>query len=308
MMVSVIIVSVGAKDYINSCLSSLLKQSQLPFEIIVIDNSSRSDFAQGINKLYPSVKLYSSPKNLFYAAALNKGISLSKGEFILCLNDDVVLDKEFIREALKGFLMHRQIGSVNGKILRGDGKILDSTGLFLSVWRTAKERGYGRLDSGQLDKSGFIFGVSGAAAFYRREMLESIMEQGDYFDSNFRMFYEDLDISWRAHRYGWLAYYIPTALIYHVRGGSFRPDSGIDEPIARKYLNDQLHCDLIKNRYLTILKNETFFSFLLHLIPILTYDLCVWTYVIFFRPKVIQLCFSRFFTKISEKVHKRRIF
>ncbi|MDP2928226.1 MAG: glycosyltransferase family 2 protein [Candidatus Omnitrophota bacterium] len=308
MTVSVIIVSVGAKDYIKFCLDSLLKQSHLPSEIIVIDNSSRPNFVQELNRLYPSVKIYSSANNLFYTGALNKGIQLARAEFILCLNDDVVLDKKFIQEALAGFLVKEKIGLVSGKILRGNRKTLDSTGLFLSVWRTAKERGYGQPDLGQFDKNGFIFGVSGSAAFYRKEMLEAIKKKGGYFDADFRMFYEDLDISWRAQKYGWLAYYVPTALIYHVRGGSFRPDSGIDKTIARKYLSDELHYDLIKNRYLTILKNETFLGFLLHLVPILIYDSCAWTYVIFFRPKVIKLFFSRFFTKINEKMHKRRIF
>ncbi len=296
-MVSVIIVTIGAKDYVQLCLSSLLDQTQLPFEIIVIDNSCKPNFAQEIHKLYPSVKIYPGAENLFYAAALNKGITLCQGEFILCLNDDVVLDKEFIREALKGFLMNRKIGLVSGKILRSDGKILDSTGLFLSAWRTAKERGYGQPDLGQFEQEGFIFGVNGAVAFYRKQMLEDVKDANGYFDSRFGMFYEDLDISWRAKRRGWLAYYLPAALAYHVRGGSFRPDSGIGKAVARKYLNDRLHCDLIKNRYLAILKNETFFSFLLHFIPILIYDLCAWAYVIFFRPKVIKLFFSSLFKK-----------
>jgi len=304
MMVSVVIVTIKAKDYIKSCLDSLLEQTHLPFEIMVMDNSSQPDFTRELNRLYPSVKIYSSTNNLFYTGALNKGIQLAQGEFILCLNDDVVLDKKFIQEALAGFSVKKKIGMVSGKILRGNRKTLDSTGLFLSVWRTAKERGYGQTDLGQFQKCGFIFGVNGSAAFYRREMLEAVKKKGDYFDADFRMFYEDLDISWRAQKCGWLAYYIPTALIYHVRGGSFRPDSGIGKAIARRYLSDQLHCDLIKNRYLTILKNETFFSFLLHFIPILIYDLCAWTYVICFRPKVIKLCFSRFFAKIGNKVHK----
>jgi GT2 family glycosyltransferase len=292
MMVSVVIVTIKAKDYIKSCLDSLLEQTHLPFEIMVMDNSSQPDFTRELNRLYPSVKIYSSTNNLFYTGALNKGIQLAQGEFILCLNDDVVLDKKFIQEALAGFSVKNKIGMVSGKILRGNRKTLDSTGLFLSVWRTAKERGYGQIDLGQFDKSGFIFGVSGSAAFYRREMLEAVKKKGDYFDADFRMFYEDLDISWRAQKCGWLAYYIPTALIYHVRGGSFRPDSGIGKAIARRYLSDQLHCDLIKNRYLTILKNETFFSFLLHLIPILIYDLCAWTYVIVCCPKVLKAFFT----------------
>ena len=308
MTVSVVIVTIKAKDYIKSCLDSLLEQTHLPFEIMVMDNSSQPDFIRELNRLYPSVKIYSSTNNLFYTGALNKGIQLAQGEFILCLNDDVILDQGFIQESLEGFLIKKNIGMVSGKILRQDKKTLDSTGLFLSVWRTAKERGYGQPDLGQFDKSGFIFGVSGSAAFYRKDMLEAVKNKLDYFDPDFRMFYEDLDISWRAQKYGWLAYYVPTALIYHVRGGSFRPDSGIDKTIARKYLSDQLHCDLIKNRYLTILKNETFFSFLLHLIPILIYDLCVWTYVIFFQPKVIKLFFSCSFAKINEKMHKQRLF
>jgi len=293
MTVSVIIVSIGSKDYIYSCLDSLLKQSQLPAEIMVMDNSCQPDFAQKINKLYPSVKIYSSVNNLFYTGALNKGIQLAQGEFILCLNDDLVLDQNFIQEARAGFRVNERIGSVSGKILRGDRKTLDSTGLSLSVWRTAKERGYGQTDLGQFNQGGFIFGASGAAAFYRREMLEAVKKQGDYFDADFHMFYEDLDISWRAQKCGWLAYYVPTALIYHVRGGSFRPDSGINKPVARKYLSDQLHWDLIKNRYLTILKNETFFSFLLHLVPVLIYDSCAWAYVILFRPGVIKLFFRK---------------
>ena len=291
--VSAIIVTIGTKDYVKSSLESLLKQTCLPCEIIVIDNSLKPDLLPQVNKLYPSVKVYSSSDNLFYAVSLNKGIDLSKGEFILCLNDDVILDKDFIQEALNGFLINEKIGLLSGKVLRGNGKILDSTGLFLTVWRTAKERGYSKPDLGQFEKAGFIFGVNGAVAFYRRKMLEEIKEINGYFDSGFRMFYEDLDVSWRANKKGWLAYYVPTALAYHLRGGSFRPDSGIDKAIARRYLNEQLHYELIKNRYLTILKNETVAGFFLHLIPILIYDLCVWVYILFFQPKAIKYFFSK---------------
>jgi len=299
-MVSVVIVTIGAKDYIKLCLDSLWRQTHLPFEIIVIDNSLKSGLAQDINKLYPAVKIHPGSKDLFYAQALNQGISLTRGEFILCLNDDVVLDKDFIQQALKGFLIKNNIGSVSGKILRSSGKTLDSSGLFLSAWRTAKERGYGQPDLGQFEKEGLIFGVNGAVAFYRKQMLEEVKDTNGYFDSRFGMFYEDLDISWRAKRRGWLAYYIPAALAYHVRGGSFRPDSGIGKAIARKYLNDRLHCDLIKNRYLTISKNETFLGFLLHLVPILIYDLCAWSYVLIFHPRVIKLFFRR-----SRELHNK---
>ena len=210
-LVSIVIVTIGAQDYLWHCLDSIKTQSYPNLEIIVIDNSLDVNFSASIRQSFPRVKLCSSMQNLYYGASLNKGIELSQGEFILCLNDDVILDKEFIQESLKGFWVKNNIGMVSGKVLRAAGKILDSTGLFLSVWRTAKERGYGQLELGQFDKSGFIFGACGAAAFYRREMLEAIKIKGNYFDVDFGMFYEDLDIAWRAQKRGWLAYYVPTA-------------------------------------------------------------------------------------------------
>ena len=296
---SAIIVTIGAKDYINSSLDSLLNQTCRPEEVIIIDNSLKPDFSRQINKLYLAVKVFSGLQNLFYAEGLNKGIRLSSGEFILCLNDDVILDKNFVRQALAGFLINEKVGIVGGKVLRRNGKILDSTGLFLTLWRTAKDRGYGMRDSGRFDKAGFVFGVNGSVVLYRRRMLEEIKGTNGYFDSKFRMFYEDLDISWRAKMMGWFAYYAPAALAYHVRGGSFRCDSGIDKPIARRYLNEELHYELIKNRYLAILKNESFIGLLLHFIPIFIYDLCVWFFILVFQPKLIKFIFSRLKGKIA---------
>jgi GT2 family glycosyltransferase len=129
-------------------------------------------------------------------------------------------------------------------------------------------------------------------AFYQRKMLEKIKEGEFFFDPSFRMFYEDLDLSWRAHNRGWKAYYVPTAVACHVRGGSVRNKSGQGKAWARRYLSDGFHSDLIKNRYRTISKNEKFGTLCLHLVPIVFYDLCAWGYVLFFRPKVIRIFFS----------------
>jgi GT2 family glycosyltransferase len=95
-------------------------------------------------------------------------------------------------------------------------------------------------------------------------MLEEIKEEGEYFDSEFHIFYEDLDIAWRAKRSGWKGYYVPGAIAYHLRGGSVRGKSGIDKPFVRRYLNNQLQAGLIKNRYLAIIKNGSVCGFLLH--------------------------------------------
>jgi len=287
--VSVVVVTAGIGGYLKPCLDSIRGQTYPPLETIVIDNSLNPDFAQKIIESYPGIQLYPNSTNLFYSASLNQGIALSQGDFILCLNDDVVLDGRFIEKILKGISFDPRVGMASGKILRSDRKTIDSTGLFLSIYRSAKERGYGLRDRGQFEKAGFIFGVNGAAAFYRKEMLEDIKENNDYFDPDFRIFYEDLDVSWRAQRFGWQGYYIPGAVAYHIRGGTVRANSGIDKPYARRFLSAGLGADLIKNRYLAIIKNESGLNFLLHLPAVILYDLIIWSYILFFRPRVIKI-------------------
>ena len=291
-IVSVVVATCANGGYLKKCLDSLTTQTYPEMEIIVIDNSLDVSLSRDINMDYPFVKLYFSKDRLSYCKSLNKGISLSSGNFILCLNDDSALDRSFIAEALRGFLLDSKVGIVSGKILRSDGKTIDSTGLFLSFFRTAKERGYGIQDKGQFDKAGFIFGVNGAVAFYRKELLEDIKQGEDYFDSDFHFFYEDLDIAWRAKRAGWKAYYIPPAIAYHVRGATLRLSCGINKPFARRFLSDELHLDLIKNRYLSIIKNESCLNFLLHLPGILLYDLGMWIYLLCFKAKLIKMFIS----------------
>lgn len=304
--VSIIIVTAGAKDYLWLLLDSVRKQTYPCFEIIVIDNSLNPRLKQEINKGYPEVKLYSNSENLFYCQALNQGIDISSGDFILCLNDDVVLSREFIKEALGAFNINQNIGMVSGKILRRDAKIIDSTGLFLSPWRTARERGYGSSDKGQYQKEEYIFAVNGAVAFYRRKMLEAVKIGGDYFDGDYRIFYEDLDIAWRAQNLGWKGYYTPWAIAYHARGATVRSEGGGDKPFARRYLNDNLHCGLIRNRYLTFIKNESCLDFLLHLPFIFFYDLAVWCYILFFKPCIIKMSVINF-DYLKRAFNKRRL-
>ena len=291
--VSVVIPTCGSHDYFLSCLESLRRQISPPLEVILINNAPGSGLEQKARASYPPIKVITPERNLYYGGSLNRGIAVSRGDLILCLNDDAVLEKDFIAEAVKGFARDGKIGMVSGKILRPDRKTLDTTGLFLSVWRTACERGYGREDWGQFEAEGPVFGVSGAVAFYRRKMLDDVREGEAWFDPGFRMFYEDLDLAWRANNRGWKGCYVPSAVAYHVRGGSVRPMDSQGKAFARRYLNDEMHCELIRNRYRAILKNETPVGFWVHLIPIVLYDLCVWCYILFFRPGVLRMFFSK---------------
>ncbi|MCX5696774.1 MAG: glycosyltransferase [Candidatus Omnitrophica bacterium] len=305
-LVSVVVVSAKDSDYLKACLDSIKGQDYPRVEVFLIDTSDAHDLGQGLAGDYPFMTLCHS-SGASYCQALNMGIEISRGKFILCLNDDVILDKSFIQEALKGFAVSKNIGMVSAKVLRFDKRTIDSAGLRLSIWCTAKERGYGRQDKGQFEKQGFVFGVGGAVAFYRREMLERIKLEGEYFDNDFGFFYEDLDVAWRAERHRFRGYYIPTAVAYHLRGLTTRKGRGIDKPFARRFLDDELHAGLIKNRYLTVIKNERLFNFILHLPFIFLYDCVSWGYIFLCKRAVIGYflrnsgCFKRAFRKRKEK-------
>lgn len=199
-MVSVIVVTYNRRDLLIKCLDSVRAQSIKGLELIVVDNASADKSLGEVLIFYPEAKLIQNSENLFFTAAHNKGIDAAGGDFILCLNNDVTLDKNYLKEALSVAEIDERVGMVSGKILRMGRDIIDSTGLFLGRNRKPVERGYGRKDTGQFEKPGYVFGVSGACALYKRKMLMDIKDRYGYFDKRFGMYYEDLDLSWRIGR------------------------------------------------------------------------------------------------------------
>ncbi len=263
-MLSVIIVNYNKKDLLRRCLDSVMGQGFKDIEIIVVDNASSDGSVEMINTYYPEARLIWNTTNLLFCKAYNQGIDASKGNFVLCLNNDVILHKDYLKETLAAIGLDTRIGMVSGKILRVDKKTIDSTGLFLGRNRKPVERGYGRKDRGQYEKKGYVFGVSGACAFFRKGMLKDVRDENGYFDERFGMYYEDLDLCWRAQKKGWTAYYTPKAAAYHERAGTAVVERGKWKSIF-PYLPDDLKKRYLKNRYLCMKKNDSLWGILANL-------------------------------------------
>jgi hypothetical protein len=295
-MLSAVVVTLESSNYLRACLESLCSQTVGGLEIIVIFNNSQDKGISSFRKDFPRLQFIINEKNMFLGKAYNIGIEQSKGDFVMCLNDDVALSDNYIEELLKVAVLDESIGMVSGKVLRMDKKTIDSTGLFLGKNRTAVERGYNKVDSGQYDKEGYVFGVSGAVGFYKRRMLLDIKDKYGFFDERFNMFYEDLDLCWRANKQGWKAFYAPKALAYHKRGGTAQSEKS-GPAFFKEYsfakLNDELKSMLIRNRFLTILKNDSLAGFLLNFIYILSYDLKIFLYILLFSPGALFLLTKR---------------
>lgn len=184
-----------------------------------------------------------------------------------------------------------KIGMVSGCVMRWGESRLDSAGLIWSRSRKPCDRGYGEPAPARYP-AGFVFGVNGAVAFYRRTMLEDIKTGGEYFDESYGIYYEDLDVSWRARNRGWRAYYQPSALAYHKRGGSTRfakqPVPAFLRSFAVSRLPHDLKVRLVKNRYRTIIKNDSLFSLLADLPWVLFYEIRLLLYLVFFDRKVLR--------------------
>jgi GT2 family glycosyltransferase len=270
-LVSVGIVTWNAGPRIDACLASVRAQTYEPLELLVADNASADD-------TWARIEARTSPRerrrfagNLGFAAAHNALIRESRGDFYLALNPDVVLDAEFVAHLVDLMARRPAAGSATGKLLReGPSREIDSTGIVMRPEQRHLDRGAGEIDRGQYDREEEVFGVSGAAGFYRRAMLEDVAIFGEYFDEDFFAYREDADLAWRARLLGWEAWYVPSAVATHARRVT---------PERRASLPPEINRWSVRNRFLLRLKNQPAGHALRFLVPALVRDLQVVGYV-----------------------------
>lgn len=304
--ISVVVVNYNGRDFLKKCLDSVTKQTLKPCEIIVVDNGSNDGSQKMVKEEFPQILLIENENNLYYAKAMNQGIRKAKGKWILCLNNDVRLREDFLEECIKATGKNTRIGMVCGKVysMRKQG-FLDSCGQELSVARTPIDRGYRRKDNGRFNSEGYVFGPGGVAAFYRREMLEELRIGNEYFDEDYGIFYEDLDIAWRANKLGWKCLYTPKAVAEHNRSTATVKRKCLWPRYILPILKDELKSMAIINRYRTIAKNENLRDFMKNFFPVLFYEIKLWLYMIILDRKALCEVLRRIST-IKTSVRKRR--
>jgi GT2 family glycosyltransferase len=284
--VAVVIVTWNSAPFLGPCLFSLRALVRPPEEIIVVDNASSDGTAAIVRETFPEVRLIETGGNAGFCRANNLGIARSTSPFVLVLNPDTTLDARFLEELLPVFEDPR-VGIAAGKLLRFDGVTLDSAGQMLGRSRQPIDRGFGTKDSGQYDQDAKIFGACGAAALYRRTMLEQIKDgPGLYFDETFFAFYEDLDLAWRARRAGWRAIYRYRATGRHARGGATTA-AGPKRFTALLGRSPEVRFLVARNRWLTILRNDRPGDFMLSLPFVLARDIATLGAIVVTSPGVL---------------------
>jgi len=253
----VVIVSWNSRGYLETCLSSVQALERPVRQIVVVDNASTDGTQTWLAERFPEVEVLALPGNEGFCRANNLGIARTHTPFVLVLNPDTELEPGFLRRLLPAF-DDPAVGIACGKLLRFDRRTLDSAGQELARSRQPLDRGYGRPDDGRYDVDAAVFGACGAAALYRREMLDSIADgDGMFFDEAFFAFVEDLDLAWRARKLGWRVAYRFEAVGYHARGGSASGPLWRRRVAAMLGHGAEVRFHVVKNRYLTIVRNDS---------------------------------------------------
>jgi GT2 family glycosyltransferase len=254
-MVTVTIVTFNSGRYIAQCLESVLAQDYARKEVIVIDNASSDETASILRDFEGRVRVVYNRENVGFAAGQNQAIELSEAEWVLVLNPDVRLMPDFLNMTVAAGGADLTAGSVCGKLLRMSAecempqeRVVDSTGIYFTPSLRHLDRGSEEIDDGRYGEFEYVFGTSGAAALYRREMIDDISIGGEFFDSDFFAYREDADVAWRAQLLGWKCLYTPLAVGYHVRTVL---------PANRRVLPAVLNMHSVKNRWLMRIKNMT---------------------------------------------------
>jgi GT2 family glycosyltransferase len=286
--VLVSIVTHNSERYLKTCFESLRAQTYRDFSISIWDNAS-TDGTEALLAEYRNIlsAVHISKDNVGFCAAHNRLIVPASSEYHLIVNPDVVLDARFLEIMMREMDRTPRAGSATGKLWRWQTepmeledflrqqqsypKILDTTGIYFTPTQRHFDRGSGETDVGQFDRREYVFGASGAAALYRRTMLQDIADTTGYLDENFFAYREDADLAWRAQWMGWRCLYIPEATGYHARRVL---------PERRSSLPDAINMHSFKNRFLLRIKNMDFATYARFFLQITLRDIAILGYVL----------------------------
>ena len=211
-LVSIIILNYNAGDLLLNCVESVFKTDYKNFEVIVVDNVSTDNSHKKCKEKFEKIQLIENSKNFGYCEGNNIGIRNAKGEFIIILNPDTIVEDNWISELLKAYFEFGD-GLYQPKILSLHEKnILQSTGNMIHLFGFGFARDKGNLDTNQFNRVEKIGYASGTCLFTSAKILNKI----GLLDPFLFLYHDDLDLGWRAAQLGINSYFVPSTSIYHV--------------------------------------------------------------------------------------------
>ena len=217
-LISIIILNYNAGELLLNCIDSLKKSTYQNIEILVVDNISSDDSHIKCKKQFPDIRLIQNRKNLGYCGGNNVGIKEAKGEFIVILNPDTIVEENWLHEIFNAFNKFGD-GLYQPKIISlNESNIIQSTGNMIHAFGFGFARDKGKKvieKKEEIEKIGY---ASGTCLFTTKKVLEKV----GLLDEFLFLYHDDLDLGWRAAQIGINSYYVPKSKIFHAESYSLK--------------------------------------------------------------------------------------
>jgi GT2 family glycosyltransferase len=209
---SVIIPNWNGLRLLRPCLDALAQQTCRDVEVLVVDNASTDGSVEVVRREYGWVRLLAETRNHGYAVGCNLGMAAARSNVLVLLNNDTVVEPDWLAELLAALDRHPEAGAAASRIMiHSQPGILHSAGDVYGRDGVPDSRGVWQPYGPPYDVEALIFGGCGAAVAYRREMIDQIGP----LEGRFFMWCEDVDLAWRAQLAGWRCVYAPRAVVHH---------------------------------------------------------------------------------------------
>ncbi len=216
MKVSIIIPNYNGEQYLSDCLNALKKQTFKEFEVIMVDNGSSDNSIETARKLYEGIGIVALSENTGFARAVNEGIRVAKGEYVILLNNDTIPFESFVANQYKMIKARKNVFSCSALMIDNHNReLVDDAGDFYCAlgWAFSDAKGK-KLSEYTIVRE--IFASCAGAAIYRKDLLHRI----GMFDESFFAYLEDIDVGYRAKLHGYSNIYNPHARVYHIGSAS----------------------------------------------------------------------------------------
>jgi GT2 family glycosyltransferase len=231
--VTIIVLNYNGRKHLQECLPSLL-QLDYPgdrLELMLVDNASSDGSVEFIQSHYPQVRVVRSPENVGFAAGNNLGAREATGQYVIFLNNDMRVDRRFVKGLVAAIQSDPEAVCAGAKILNWDGSKFDFAGAAPHFAGYAYQVGFGKpfVEDSFSEVQPILFACGGAMMIDRQVFLEV-----GGFDEKYFIYFEDVDLGWRLWVLGYKVVFAPGAVAYHHHHGTMRSFSDYRKRVLYK--------------------------------------------------------------------------
>jgi len=287
---SIIVTNWNGKELLRECLPTVISAVEADqenyYEIIVVDDCSTDDSVKYLKETFPEVKVVVPLKNLGFQEANNFGVKEAQYPIVMIVNNDIKMDETSLAPLIRHFKAKKDLFGVSGKVYGWDKK----TFMYGNRGGYFKYGHFSLYEKKENDKTQSLFVCGGAGMFDK----EKYLKLGGFDNLYHPLYYEEIDVSYRALKKGWKVIYEPESKVYH----------RIQQTITKQHKKDRIGHISGRNNYLFVLKNITsirmlisafFFIPLFLLRDILRGKTRFWVAFAMVIPRIPQLIKSRIF-------------